>query len=119
MKIFNKEINSCGMCPYYVIEPGVCSYTIIEIEDEDVIPNDCPFNKSITKDDIESLGFDSTLSFNYFEKVTEKDLFTLTINKDGTYSLENKKFLSFPMFDHITITSKPHLEFIFQSLNII
>jgi hypothetical protein len=133
MKIFDREINDCIACIYTSNINGVdvCSQphefkkmfrlnnrTFDEEKGHFVreIPEKCQFKKSITKEDIESFGFEATLTDRYFEKLTDKDLFTFTVNKNGTYSLANKKFLSFPMFDNINITSKPHLKFILQSI---
>lgn len=116
MKVWNKEISHCGHC-------GLCA---LEYPAEiDTIHPDCPFNKELTKEDIESFGFveDTLRDYEEYRKCyIFPQHFTLThLLKDIAIKITgfdqglNKRIYLFEG----TITSKPHLEFILQSLGII
>lgn len=61
MKVFNKEIEDCCLCPYLgnysLDEEPYCRFNKKDITDINVIPEHCEFNKPITKEVIEGFGF--------------------------------------------------------------
>lgn len=65
MKVWNQEIEACWMCPYYDApknkhEKGwLCTVDDHNLENwiNSTIHKDCPFNKSINREAIESFGF--------------------------------------------------------------
>lgn len=80
MKVFNKEVEECCMCPCldHLDMDGspYCNMLQKDIKDCDTIDKDCPFNKSVTKEDFEKFGF------NYFPKyiLSHKGAFVLERN---------------------------------------
>ena len=56
MKVWNKEVNSC--CECYHCDGDYCNITKEFLNNRsEIINNDCPFSKPITKDVIEEFGF--------------------------------------------------------------
>lgn len=126
MKVFNKEINNCAECSFllndlYCVQLEEDIYNTFDEESEFIfnkqtqIYSNCPFNKPVTKEDIESFGFttrneesDFILNFSYLEYKLQY------CSSEKTCIIKNHKIL----FDG-KITSKLHLEFILQTLNII
>lgn len=140
MKVFNEEINNCADCKYSDMYNQECNFTdYIKLkEGMDVnyfkeIHFDCPFNKPVTKQDIEDFGFVFTTKSidDWYYKEGEYE--TEQFNTNRFYKLQ----LQFSRKDEICkicaidtdnseyilfngkISSKPHLEFILKSLNII
>lgn len=66
MKVWNKEVNDCCLCPYLgnysMDEEPYCKFSKKDIEDINVIPKHCPFAQPITKEVIEGFGF-KTVTF--------------------------------------------------------
>ena len=64
MKVWGKEVNSCGTCPCAnrdMMDEPYCN--ILNIDGEfhyNTIHKDCPFSKPITSEVIESYGFKRT-----------------------------------------------------------
>ena len=142
MKVFNKEINSCSECNYFNHTRDLCGELKIRLinktnnfdfKPNQEISNKCPFNKPFTKKDIESFGFKFIVSSidDWYEKIGEYETNSNPINRFYKIQLHIGKTDYFCNINAIevdneeyalfkgTITSKPHLEFILQTLNII
>ncbi len=144
MKIFTQEVNNCNECNFFDKEFTECNYTDeafehFDNEGEEIfreyedIHKTCPFNKSLTKEDIESFGFKfkSKSIDDWYERLGEYETnnenpqrfykLQLHINRDNLHcfidaiDIDNTEYSVFKGY----ITSKPHLEFILQTLNII
>jgi hypothetical protein len=118
--VFNQEIENCYQCPFYSRSEKECYFSEVDTF-EYQIPTNCPFAKPLTKEDLESFGFEQSENNLYAEReyktyrfriyTQDVPLFVIKIFND----FENKFETLFKGF----ITSKPHLEFILKSLNII
>lgn len=133
MKVFNQEINNCGDCKFKDSEYMFCKYLDEEHlggwEDEkdeikfnehsEIHPN-CPFNKTVPHEDIENLGFLFNPRLNKYQAKTEVETYYLNFPNDTRCiisKLQIGKGYVGVLFSGI-ISSRPHLEFILQSLNI-
>ena len=122
MKIFTQEVNNCFKCNFFDKEFTECHYTKEIFQEYLYIHETCPFNKPLTKKDIESFGFKYIENKNIY--ILKTKLFVIKIfPKIGKnrfvieqYIKNSKIPLSKGLF---IITSKPHLKFILQILNIV
>lgn len=138
MKVFNKEIEGCLRCIYTSNINGisVCAYDdrfkeMFKLNDRifdkdkghyvQEIHKDCPFNKSLTKEDFESFRFLFNPTINKYQKKITDNIYFLKFHNDifcDITMLQKGEGYIEPLFSG-NITSKPHLEFILQLLNII
>ena len=124
MKVFNKEIDNCLDCYMLNEEYNECKYTNTELgEDYCVacgIHVSCPFSKQVTIKDIESFGFMFVPSITSW--ILEFGMTKIYISIDETScsikELQEGEGYINVLFNGV-VTSKPHLEFILKSLNII
>lgn len=61
MKVWNKEVEDCSECPHLnhvgMAEDKFCNILQEEIHWKVKLLENCPFNKELTKEDIEKFGF--------------------------------------------------------------
>jgi len=128
MKVFNQEITNCRNCNLFDEEFMRCNYTDIELRNYDDEGNEifyeyndihktCPFNKPLTKEDIESFGFIQTESETFWNKYISDD--TLYIIYHNQFKIIISYAYNNDDKSKYNIQSKPHLEFILNSLDII
>ena len=126
MKVFNKEVTNCEECVYnqesyesIYYSSYFCNYINDNIDNyilADKIHKDCPFNKSLIKEDFESFGFTEAESGTFWDKyINEYETYSIHYNENN---VQIKDLYGENVF-MFNVTSKPHLEFILQSLNII
>lgn len=142
MKVFNREVKNCIECKFYDYRQDKCMYlglrTANRLNEFNFKPfkeifDECPFNKPLTKEDIESFGFvfatKSIDDWYYKEGEYETEQFNTNrfyklqlqfsrkdeICKICAIDTDNSEYILF----NGKITSKPHLEFILNTLNII
>lgn len=128
VNVFNHQINNCTDCIFSDMRNQECDFVdnIKLTESGDVnyfkeIHSDCPFTKSIIPEDIEMFGFLFSPTFNKYKKKLNGDTYFLKFFNDISCKVErlqNGETYLNTMFQG-NITSKPHLEFILQTLNII
>jgi hypothetical protein len=135
MKVFNKKVEECNDCPCldHLDMDGspYCNMLQKDIKNSNIVDKDCPFNKELTKEDILDLSGERYEMLDKFDKISFKfhNCYVLNLYHDTTYhkgNVEIKEAFDVECFPGKvrtlfsgTITSKPHLEFILQSLNII
>ena len=123
MKIFNKEISnchSCNNCYNYNFNSWQCKLTKQEINEPLEIKKDCPFLKNNQKSDFESFGFLFDPELNKYKKKTEDNTYYLKFHNDilcDITRLQKGEGYIETLFSG-TITSKPHLQFILDSVGI-
>lgn len=124
MKVLNKEVEECCLCPCLnhldLDGSPYCNMLQKDIKDSNTIDKDCPFNKPITKEVIEGFGFKGQEANSVYYKM---EGYRLVYWPNKPYRITSV-FKTYTDGDEVkifdgTITSKPHLEFILQSLNII
>jgi len=122
MIVYDREIKACWMCPYYdapkskLDEGWLChadSHEIEESHKNSTIHKDCPFNKPITKEVIESFGFKYIMtSYNGYYK---KDNIELSYTYDKRIQIKTCEGITF-----LGIINNPEeLKFILKRLNIL
>lgn len=118
IQIFNQEVSNCDECNFFNQVHSHCNITGSYNHDSDTdILNDCPFAKPLTKEDIETFGFEYDDGNDTYHS-TNKIMFNYIIdyyNDSQRLIVDDTKSI---LFNGI-ITSKPHLEFILKTLNII
>ena len=131
MKVFNEEVEDCCLCPYLgnysMNEEPYCKLDKKDIDDINVIPEHCPFNKPITKEVIEGFGFKfegGKLRENFLDNFNFKDKIRLEYwykNKSLTIININRGiFEEYPdVIFRGTINNQIELEFILRSIGVI
>ena len=145
MKVWDKEIEACWMCPYYDAPKNkndtgwLCTADDHNLENgnNSVIHKGCPFNKSITTEVIRNFGFIITKdleyeihgqflpedSFHFYELNYDLDDNKLFIEEFYQSILlgrpiDKGKFDSITIFDGV-INNPEELKFVLTRLNII
>ena len=96
MKVFNEKVEDCCLCPYLgsysMNEEPYCKLDKKNIEDINVIPEHCPFNKPITKEVIEGFGFVNTKQYSdelVFQKnISDYEFYELSLQEDNRVIIE-------------------------------
>jgi len=91
MKVFNKEVEECCLCPCldHLDMDGspYCNILQEDIKDCNIIHKDCPFNKPITIEVIESFGFERILNDYHWKKTVGNYQYEMT-GKTGEYLIK-------------------------------
>lgn len=131
MKVFNEEVEDCCLCPYLgnysMNEEPYCKLDKKDIDDINVIPEHCPFNKPITKEVIEGFGFKlegGKLRENFLDNFNFKDKIRLEYwYKDKALTIININRGIFEEYPDVifkgTINNPVELEFILKSIGVI
>ena len=124
MKVFNKEVEECCLCPCldHLDMDGspYCNILQEDIKDCNIIHKDCPFNKPVTKEVIEGFGF------KYLRKGWSENSKIYRKNRGEGFEIYSRNNESF----HITkanglvlfegaINNLVELEFILRSVGVI
>lgn len=123
MKVLNEEVEDCCLCPYLgsysMNEEPCCKLDKKDIEDINVIPEHCPFNKPVTKEVIEGFGFLEIpkLSPKHCDIYRREDNLQIMVGKNIVeintyYEYESTLFKG-------TINNPVELEFILRSIGVI
>ncbi len=131
MKVFNEKVEDCCLCPYLgsysMNEEPYCKLDKKDIDDINVIPEHCPFNKPITKEVIEGFGFKfegGKLRENFLDNFNFKDKIRLEYwYKDKALTIININRGIFEEYPDVifkgTINNPVELEFILKSIGVI
>lgn len=131
MKVLNKEVEECCMCPCLdhldMDGSSYCNMLQKDIKDCNIIDKDCPFNKPITKEVIEGFGFYhfyDDFTFGVYTKNMENNhMWNMTYD----YSDKSCRIIEVDSNDSEifgetfigTINNPIELEFILQNIGII
>ena len=139
MKVWNMDIPTCVQCPYIFVDEYNCAncgstgrvgfYLGKDYEIED-IHKDCPFNKSITKEVIESFGFKvvkeqgnaykGIIEYNYeYEDSNLIGYWTIIKSSDNYCVIQKEDYIGVMCYFRGAINNPEELKFILASLGII
>jgi hypothetical protein len=126
VKIWGKEINSCSFCDYCSWYEPRCLKGRFELNEAgDSINKHCPFSRKITKEIIESYGFE------LIDNMSNDSEWTFMFTKDKKYQINfdicSSNLMHISLFSGIEwyrlfrgkINNAIELEFIFRSIMLI
>jgi len=130
VKIWDKEVNSCSKCKYFyedddcnVACPYKDSINLNSNNNYENIHKDCPFLKPITKEVIESFGFEyldcKSILLMFRKRLTDGNVYNLWLgNKFNNYTTTIFKDPSEQLIFKGVINNPEELRFILTSLGI-
>lgn len=125
VQIFNYKVKSCPACPFFNNDGMSCNLDtdLVTTDLFDTVNSDCPFLQSLTKENIESLGF--TYAYDINDLIScELDAYKFTLGEYSLYYYVKTTFIDikheeFYLLQNFHIANIEHLKFILRGFGII